>query len=302
MSDTPTAPATAPVDASPTTPEGGQDQSQQQPQEPKKKAPSYRKIKVGNEEVALSDEDIARDYGKWKSADSKFREAAEARKSVDAFMKALEEDPEKVLSDKRLPLNKKKLAEKWLMEQIEEELNPPDPKDQKLSEAEKKLKAYEDKEKAETEAKTKQEHEAVLSKRKEAISKTLAEAMEMTHLSKHPESAASTLREMALYMRAAKERGEDVSPQELVEHIHNNRFHQMYTLAQEFQGEDLIEFLGEEIVTRIRKADLARLKAKREPQNSHKDESWTNDQPKKKTKMDPYEAREHANRVLFGKK
>lgn len=269
------------------------------PPEPKKKVPSYRKIKVGNEEVALSDEDIARDYSKWKAADQKFREASEGRKSIEAFMKALEEDPEAVLSDKRLPINRKKLAEKWLLEQIEAELNPTDPKDAKLSEAERRLKEYEDKEKAVAEAKAKEDYQRVLDQRKQVIGNTLAEAMKQTQLSAHPESAAAVLREMALYMRAAKERGEEVSPQELVEHVHNNRFHQMYTLAHQFEGDDLIEFLGEEIVNRIRKADLARLKAKREPQATHKNDSWgsSNDEKPAK-KMDMWSAKEHARKML----
>jgi len=293
-------PAAAPEAAAPAQAEGQEAAAPDQQESPRKqKAPSYRKIKVGNEEVALSDEDIARDYGKWKAADQKFREASEGRKSVEAFMKALEEDPESVLSDKRLPINKKKLAEKWLLEQIEAELNPEDPKDAKLSEAERKLKEYQDKEKEAQEAKTKAEHDEVREKRKQAISDTLHAAMQATQLSKHPESAAATLREMALYMRAAKERGDDVTPEELVQHVHNNRFHQMYTLAHEFQGEDLIEFLGEEIVTRIRQADLARLKAKRDPQATHKNEGWV-DSKKTNTpkKMDSWEAKEHARKML----
>ncbi|MHA4915586.1 hypothetical protein, partial [Enterococcus faecium] len=81
------------------------------------------------------------------------REAAEARKSIEGFWEALQKDPEAVLNDPRLPLDRKKLAEKWLVKQIEEELNPPDPRDAKLTEAEKRIKEYEDREKAEKEAK-----------------------------------------------------------------------------------------------------------------------------------------------------
>jgi hypothetical protein len=66
----------------------------------------------------------------------------------------------------------------------------------------------------------------------------------------------------------------------------------------------LIEFAGEEIVNRMRKADLARLRAGRsEGQQSHKNESWApNKAEKPKSRMDGMDAREHANRILFGKK
>lgn len=304
MSEQAAAPAAAAPEAATETSQGGEEASQEstQPKEaaPKKKVPAFKKFKVGDEEVALSEEDIARDYSKWKAADQKFREAAEARKSVEAFMKALEEDPESVLNDKRLPLNRRKLAEKWLLQQIDEELNPPDPRDAKLTEAEKKLKEYEERERKEAEEKQKQEREALREQRKTAISNTLNEAMKSSQLSAHPESAAAVLREMAMYMRAARVRGEEVTPQELVEHVHNTRFHQMYTLAHQFEGDELIEFLGEEIVNRIRKADLARIREKRQPIATHRDDSWAPSERKPAKRMDAWEAREHAKKLLGG--
>lgn len=303
MSDTPAASSPTPASATPTpadTPQAA-DAKEQQPAAPVKSAPpKYRKIKAGDEELTLSDDDIAKNYQKWKGADAKFREAAEAKKSVEAFMKQLQEDPEAVLNDPRLPIDRKKLAEKWLVKQLESELNPPDPRDAKLSETERKLKEYEDKEakaKADVEAK---EYEAAREQRKAKLSETLGEAMKATHLSAHPESAAGVLREMAMFMRAARERGEEVTPQELVEHIHSTRFNQLYTLAHQFDGEQLIEFLGEEIVTRIRKADLAKLRAKREQGQSHRTEPQERTKSDKRPpRMDAIQAKKHAQR-LFG--
>jgi len=302
MSDTPVTAPAAPVQSEAQTEATEAPEGKQTP--PKKKAPTIRTFKVGDEEVNLSDEDIARDYKKWKGADAKFREAADMTKSVQNFMKALEENPEEVLSNPNLPINKKKLAEKWLIAQIESELNPADPRDQKLTEAERKLKEYQDKEAAENQTKEQQELAQRVEQRKTSLSKTLSDAMQATDLSKHPESAAATLREMALYMRAAKERGEDVTPQELVEHIHNNRFNQFYTLANQLEGEDLIEFLGEEVVKRMRKADLARIKAARGEQGeSHRsEETWTPRRSERSKPMDAYEARRHADKILLGKK
>jgi uncharacterized protein YeaO (DUF488 family) len=278
--------------------------TQTETETPKPKKPNFRKYKIGNEEISLSDDDIARDYSKWKGSDKAFREASEAKKATEAFMKALKEDPEKILNDGRIPIDKRKLAEKWLLEEIEKEMNPADPRDAKLSDAEKRLKEYQDREEAELKAKEEQEYESVKEQRKSEILKVLSQAMQATHLSKDPESAASVLREMAIYMRAAKERGEDVTPDELVEHIHNQRFGQFYNLAHKFDGDELIEFLGEEIVNRIRKSDLARLRAGRGEGNpqSHKNDSWTPPKPASTPKrMSGLDAREHANKILFGK-
>jgi hypothetical protein len=283
----------------------GEPKKAKAPAVPKPKAPSVRKYKIGDEEVSLSDDDIKRDYSKWKASDKAFREAAQARKATEDFIKALQEDPEKILSDKRIPLDKRKLAEKWLLESIDSELNPTDPRDAKLSETEKKLKEYEDRDKKAAEEKQSQEYEQAKEQRKTALSQTLLKAMESTHLSADPETSASVLREMALYMRACKERGEDVTPEQLVEHIHNQRFTQFYSLAHQFQGEELIEFLGEEIVNRIRKTDIERIRKARgggAPDKSYRDENRAASQPTHSRKtMDPWQAREHANKVLFGK-
>jgi len=285
------------------TPEG-EAKKPKAPAVPKPKAPQVRKYKIGEEEVSLSDEDIKRDYSKWKASDKAFREAAEARKATEAFMKALQEDPEKILSDKRIPLDKRKLAEKWLLESIDSELNPADPRDAKLSETEKRLKEYEERDKKAEEDKQTQEYEAAKEQRKTAISQTLLKAMEATHLSADPETSASVLREMALYMRACKERGENVTPDQLVEHIHNQRFTQFYSLAHQFQGEELIEFLGEEIVNRIRKTDIERIRKSRGggQNQSFRDETRvTSSASSPRKTMDPWQAREHANKILFGK-
>jgi hypothetical protein len=309
MSDTPNtpaAPAAAPQgDGSDHDQPQGDEQSQGKEQsvpQTKKKPPQYRKIRAGDEELTLSDEDIAREYKKWKGADSKFREAAQARQSVEQFMKALQEDPESVLSDPRLPLDRKKLAEKWLVQQIEDELKPKDPRDQKLTEMERRLKEYEEKEQAKVKEQEDKATSEARQKSMEKIGSVLREAGKLTHLSAHPESEAALIREMALYMRAATERGEKVSPQELVEHIHNSRFQQFYTLANQFEGEELLEFLGEEVVRKLRKADLARLKAGREQGQSHKNESWTpNSKSDKSERFDAHAARDRVRKMLLNK-
>ena len=307
MSDTNTPAPNAPsADSSaPDSPqiEAGGEGQESTPAPAKKKPPTYRKIKTSDgEELALSDEDIARQYSKWKGADKAFREAAEARKSVESFLRALQEDPMSVLADKRLPIDRKALAEKWLVEQIQEELSPKDPRDAKLSEYERKVKEYEEKERKAQEEAKQREFQQVLEQRKAEIGKTLAKAMEMTHLSAHPETAAATLREATLFLRAAKERGIEVTPEEIVEHIHNSRFQQYYTLANQFEGDELLEFLGEDVVRKIRKADLARLKAGREQGQQHRDESWatTKARDNKGERMDAHTAKERVRKMFLG--
>jgi len=297
----PASESSAPAAAENVTAESQQAEGQEQATPAKKPVPKFRKFKVGNEEVALSDEDIARDYAKWRGADQKFREAAEARTALEKFQKAFEEDPQAVLDSPKIPAAvKKKLAEKWLVDHVEREVNPPDPRDVKLSEAEKRIKEFEDKERQEQEAKQTSEQRQVIEQRRNDIGNILREAGKLTPLSATPEDEAALIREMATYMRSSRERGENPTPQEVAEHIHNQRFKQFYTLAHQFEGDQLIDYLGEEIVKRIRKADLTRLRKAREPEAQHHnpDAVTQRRETKEVKRMDPFEARQHARKVL----
>lgn len=226
--------------------------------------PKMRTVKVNGQVEHVDEEAVFRDYQKYRSGEEKLRTASEKQASIDAFYKRLEEDPEAVLTDKKLPIKRRELAMKWLTEELEEELAPNDPREKELKELRDKLKSHEDKEAEDKKKAMDDENTKLIESRKTAISTVLSEAMKSSQLGDHPESAAATLREMAVFMRACKARGEDVTAEDLVQHIHNNRFHQMYTLAHQYEGDQLIEFLGEEIVNRIRKADIERIKKRRQ--------------------------------------
>lgn len=266
------------------------DESQQQQR--KKPTPKMRKIKVNEREEYVDEDQVFRDYQKYRGSEEKMREAARMRENAEQFFHTLMNDPDAIFRDPRLAKHKRALLEKWAPEIYEEDTREIDPREQELRALKERLEKYEQQEKQTKEQKIEAEKRQFIESRKTEISTTLAEAMKATHLSAHPESAAAVLREMAVYMRAAKERGETVTPEELVEHVHRNRFTQMYTLAHQYEGDDLIEFLGDEIVNRIRRADLARLKKSREiPVQSWKSDN-SQSQPRGQEKfIDPNDIR-----------
>lgn len=261
--------------------------------QPKKPVPKMRQVKV-NGRVEYVDEDaVIRDYQKYKAADERLRTAAQKEAEAEKLRRQLEEDPDSVFKDPKLSGRRRELAMKWLEESIAEEVQSKDPRDAELEELRAWKKQQEDL-KAEEETKAKEaEKQKFVETRKTAISQTLRDAMEASQLSAHPESAAATLREMAVYMRAAREAGEEVTADELVQHIHNSRFQQMYTLAHQFEGDELIDFLGEEIVNRIRKADLDRIRKRRgeTPVQSYRSESFQQAKPSQGKFIDPADER-----------
>jgi len=249
------------------------------------------KAKVNGKEREVYEDDVLRDYQKYESADEKLREAAQKKKEIDAFYEALENDPESVLNDKRLPINKRELAMKWLTEQIEEELTPQDPREAEYREMQKKLSEYQTKEQKEAETKAEQEKRQLVDQRREIIANTLSKAMELSPLSKDPEVAAATLRDMAMHMRVCKEAGYDVSPEELAAHVEKKNLKSYHGLANRLEGDELISFLGEEIVQKIRRADLSRIKKAREIPPPETTERWEPRREQTRQLFDPSELR-----------
>jgi hypothetical protein len=260
MSDTPVSNTPAPATASQQLANG--ERAEGTPAAPEAPKKPQRFVEVDGEQIDV--ETFKKDRNKYKAADTKFREAAEQRKSVESFYEALAKDPKKVLSDPRLPFDRKQLAMDLMREQIEAELLESDPEAKRMSERDRKLKEYEDRENEEKTQKEQAEYQKVVTQRQEALAKTLNAALALTPLAKNPKVQAETLREMASYLRMARQAGHEVSPEELAHHVAGNKLESYRDLADGMDGDELIQFLGEKIAMKIRKADLAKLKKSRE--------------------------------------
>jgi hypothetical protein len=277
--------------------------------EPTKKEKRWLEAKINGKTEKVDEETLLREYQKYKAADQKFQEASKAQQSVQQFMKALEENPEAVLNNPNLPLDRKKLAEKWLYEEIQKELNQSDPRDVKAQELEQELAKYKQKEQEEVEAQKEQEYQQVVNKRKEELGNMFSEAMSKSTLSKNPETAAATLREMALYYRAVKEQtGEAPTVEELASHVEQKYFKGMYNLADSLDGEELVKFLGDQVVKKIRKYDLSRLTKSKEQvptpysEQPNNDNDWTEVTKKTSKKAENLnDAKDRINKMLLGK-
>ncbi len=261
------------------------------------------RLKIDGKEEIVDVDQVLRDYAKYKSADSEKRQVAEARKQLEAFYEQFQRDPMAVLNQKNLPISKRELAERWLKESIEAEMK--DPRDIELEEKSDKLRKYEEAIIAHKKAQAQQESTQKMNARRTQLSETFGKAMEASVLSKDPAESAAVLREMAMYARLAKQNGEEMpSAEELASHVENSRLKQYHSVAQTLDGEDLIKFLGETIVNKIRKTDLARLRAKHgmsDGQPTERDDSWNEPSSSKSKKaefLDPVSAREHIRKKL----
>ena len=250
--------------------------------------PEKRKIKVGNE--FLDEDTIARDYSKWKGGDKALKEAAQARQSVEAFYEALQKDPRKVLADPRLPIDRRQLALDLMRETIEAEMLEADPNAKHMSETEKKLKEYQDKEAKQQQEHEQAEHQKLVQSRQSAIGQTLMKALEITPLSKNESVKTEVVAEMARYLRLCKQNGYEVTPDELAEHVARNRMSSYHTLAQDLDGDDLVDWLGDNVAQKILKRELNRIRKNREqpaPETVEEGEYQPTQSRKKREIIDP---------------
>jgi hypothetical protein len=268
------------------------------PEPPK---PSLKKVKVDGKEELVDEDELLRTYAKAKGAEAKFREAAEMKKQVEQFMEAFKKDPLSLLMQEGLPVDRKSLGEKLLLAELEREMLTPEQR--KLQEYEAKLKDFESKEQQIKREAEERETEQKREMKRQEISQMFTKAMEITPLSKAPETAQFAMEDMAKLMRIAKERGIEVGPEELAKHAESKYYKGMRALADHLDAKSLIEVLGPEITKKLRKHDLEQLKANTHQVNTHKNDSWASPEASqgKSTRVDPYEARERARKLLFGK-
>ena len=245
-----------------------------------KKLPKMRALKINGVEEYIDEDKVIRDYQKYRAGDSKLKEAHQKIKEAEELQRRLADDPYSVYKDSKYSAKFEEAAERILMEKYDREMNPPDPRDEEMEDYKKRLKDYEDRDttiKEEAEASQKQQF---IESRKVAISQVLHEAMSASHLSADPQVKAEMLRDLAVYMRAAKERGEQVTPQELVENYHGLRMRQYFALCEQHSGDELLDILGERTVNKMNKASIERIKkARNQPSQSYRNETKSSRSP-----------------------
>jgi hypothetical protein len=240
-------------------------------------------------------------FSKEKAADQKFREAAELRKKNEEFERLLEEDPEKFFLDPRIPKQKKReIAEKILMKELEEQLQPELTAEQKELEE---LRGFKKKKEDEDLSKEEQEQAAqfqkVVAQRQEALASLFKEALDHSPLSKNEATSAEVVREMAMYMKLCHKAGHKPTPQEIAGHVESRFMSSFQGLAADLEGEELVNLLGKDIIKKLRKYDLGQLESrmpKRDPITANEWQS-REDRSKKQEYVSPKEL----SKMLRGK-
>jgi hypothetical protein len=223
------------------------------------KAARKLKIKVDGVTEEYDEEDVIKMAQLSKASQKRFNEAAATKKEAAKILEKLKENPLEVLQHPDIGVDVKKFAEDYLIKEMEKaELSP---EARRAYEAEQKVAAME----KEKEERLKQETEAQqMAAQKQWATKyetDIQAALEKTAIPKTPQS----VKRMVMYMLDAVENKVDMSAEQAAQVVRNDYSGDTQTLYSQMDGETLISVLGEEVATKIRKADLARLEAKLNP-------------------------------------
>jgi hypothetical protein len=240
------------------------------------------KVKVNGEDMEVTEDELIQGFQTRKAADAKFREAAMARKQAEEFISLLKKDPIKVLSHPSLGIEFRKLAEEYLYNQLEEEMM--DPKDREL----KKYKAIMEEQERARDERAKAEQEAQIEQLKAEYSqnyvKDITEALQNTGLPKNE----FTVKKIAFYMAEALKRGYSLTAKQVAPLVKEDYIKEQKALYSSLDGDMLVQLLGDDLVGKIRKYDVNKVKAKTPP-STPKEQPVSQAPKAKKTSKKSYE-------------
>ena len=211
------------------------------------------KVKIDGVEQEFDEDEVIRDFGKGKAADKKFQEAAALRKEAVSFIEALKKDPLSVLTNPKLGINLREIAETHLLSILEDEMM--DPKDKELRDLKKEKQTREEREIAEKQAREAEEIQAMADHYRQEYEKSFQSCLEASGLPKTPH----TVKRLAYYMNEGMKRGLDLKPEDVVPLVKEEYVEEQKSLFSGLDGENLLKLLGDDLAKKIRKFDTSRV-------------------------------------------
>lgn len=245
------------------------------------------KLKVNGKEKSFkldlnNEEEVKKYLQKAVASDESFQQAAEVRKAAMQFIEELRKNPRKVLSDPSIGLDVKKLAEEWMNEQIVEmEKTPEQREKEKLQKELESIKKEREDEKKASEDK---EFERLQVEHEKQLETDISAALDIGGLPK----TARTVRGMAELMMIALQQGIDLSPKEIVPIMKNSTLSEFKEIISSLGDDQLEDFIGKEVIARIRKKNVAKAKAVETASSVKPTGNSINNKETKEVKKIPY--------------
>lgn len=218
------------------------------------------KLKVDSREEDFefdpsNDEEVIKHLQMSKASQNRMREASEIKKAAMDFIEQLRKDPRKVLSDPSIGVDVKKFAENILNEQIAEMEKTPEQREKEAAQA--KLKEYEEKYKKLEEDNKTAKFERMQAEQEKQLTEDISAALDIGGIPKTPRTVAR----MAEMMMIALDQGIDLSARDIAPLVKNNTLSEFKEVVSALSDDQLEDFLGKEVLGRLRKKNVAKAKA-----------------------------------------
>lgn len=224
-------------------------------------APEIFEIKSNGRVVKMTRREVIDHASMSYAATAKFQEAAQTRKQVDKIINTAKTSPIEALMDPSLGLTKDQIRdafEKWYKkEYIDPETLSPQEREFNSMKEELERRRREDQDR---DVRTKQEKEQLeTAQYRQEYERQIVEALEKSDLPKTKYIASR----VAFYLRQNNQNGWDAPMSLIVSQVKREQQQLMTGQLSGIDGDGLIGLLGEDIVNKIRQADLRRLRSKR---------------------------------------
>lgn len=230
------------------------------------------KVKIDGQEVELSETELKKYASLGKSAQKRFEEAAVIRKENEAikkdiqtFFEMLKNDPLSILGDESLSLDKRKIAEMIMNEEIEKSKKSPEQVEKEslqkqLEAAQKKIKEAED-------GKKREEWERLQNEAATSIERDIMDALDTKELPKSP----YVINRMVSMLHIAAQNKINLSAKDVLPIVKKQIMDDFKGLSGLLPEDQLEAILGEDKVKALRKRYLQKVKSSQQVTTSAKD-------------------------------
>lgn len=258
-----------------------------------KEAMRRHKVKVDGEELEVDEEELKRGYSHQRAANKILQEGITKRKQAEEFITSMRDEQKLMDVIKKLGHDPRKLSEKYLAAQLEDEMM--DPRDRELRDTKAKLRQIEEMEKQQREEVQKKRHEELKAKYAKDYTETFVEALKKTELPPTKPMVA----EMAKYIARAAKIGFKMTPEEAAQLVKEDIQTAHQRLIGDSDGEILIKLLGEQVANKIRKYDTDKLKSPEQVLRTPVEQGERQkERGKPKERLTPHEWRLHKRGLL----
>lgn len=234
--------------------------------EPTPATPKKFKVKIDNQEHEVDEKTLIEGYQVRQLSDKKRSEAEKQMAEYNKLFSHLKGDPIKFL--KAAGIDFDNLSTSYLSKKAEDAMM--DPKDRELRQAKAEAEQYKKWVEEQKAGKEKEAKDAAISQERTRINQEIIQAIEESKDLGLPVDEELIIH-VAQKLMLQDKKQKPLNAKEALPKVYESQQKYLKAIAGKMEGEALIKWLGDDIAKKIRKHDLAQLKAKRlaaQPQNN----------------------------------